>query len=113
MKGITMKGNGSGGWRTAVVAREGAAARPGACRKLPGQLRGIRTAIFDESRGALESQEHLLELALNEAEALAAQTGYPHLVFPMLAVEKVRSIETWNARQQVVRRRNAGTTAGN
>jgi len=56
----------------------------------------------------LDSQEHLLELALNEAEALAAQTGYPHLVFPVLAAEKVRSVAAWDARQQRVRRKHTG-----
>jgi hypothetical protein len=44
----------------------------------------------------------MLRLALNEAEALAWQTLYPHLVFPDLAAEKVRGVAAWNSRQQLI-----------
>ena len=44
----------------------------------------------------------LIRLALTEAEALAAQTGYPHLVFPLLAEEKVQQVTRWQERQQAV-----------
>ena len=40
---------------------------------------------------------------LGEAEALAWQTGYPHLFFPALATEKVQAAAGWNARQQFIR----------
>ena len=40
-----------------------------------------------------------MKLALNEAEALALQTGFPHLVFPALAEEKVHAIAAWHQRQ--------------
>ena len=43
------------------------------------------------------------KLALNEAEALARQTNYPHLLFPALATEKIQTVEAWNERQQTVR----------
>jgi len=46
-----------------------------------------------------ESQR-LIGLALNEAEALAMQTGVPELVLPMLAEEKVQSLRQWEARQE-------------
>jgi hypothetical protein len=39
---------------------------------------------------------------LNEAEALAWQTAYPHLLFPSLAVEKIQSVAAWQARQRLV-----------
>jgi hypothetical protein len=42
-------------------------------------------------------------LALNEAEALAWQTPYPHLFFPMLAEEKAASVKQWSARQRLVK----------
>jgi len=57
-----------------------------------------------EVRTTLNAPEHLLRLALNEAEALAWQTGVPQLVFPTLAMEKVQALRTWDTRQQVIRR---------
>lgn len=77
------------------------------CRKVLAQIARAKEAIFAESRGALQTQEHLLRLALNEAEAVAWQTMYPHLVFPVLAAEKVQAVADWNAHQQFVRRPNA------
>jgi hypothetical protein len=44
---------------------------------------------------------------LNEAEALAWQTEFPHLVFPILAQEKVQSAANWEAHQQAVRQSTA------
>jgi hypothetical protein len=44
--------------------------------------------------------ERLIRLALNEAEALAAQTGVPELVLPALAEEKVAALKKWAIRQQ-------------
>src|ERR1051325_8847549 len=74
------------------------------CRKVVAQIRNVREAIFADSRRALESQERLLRLALNEAEAVAWQTTFPHLFFPTLAMEKVQALADWSARQQSVRR---------
>lgn len=74
------------------------------CRKMLAQIARAKEAIFAESREALQTQEHLLHLALNEAEALAWQTAYPHLVFPTLATEKVQAVADWNSHQQFVRR---------
>ena len=70
------------------------------CRKLLAQIRRAKAAIFAESFHALRAPKQMLRLALNEAEAAAFQTGYPHLVFPVLATEKVREVAAWNARQQ-------------
>ena len=49
--------------------------------------------------------EHLrvLRLALNEAEALAWSTEFPHLFFPALAVEKALAVVKWQRRQRAVR----------
>lgn len=77
------------------------------CRKVLAQIARAKEAIFAESRNTLQTQEHLLRLALNEAEALAWQTSYPHLVFPVLATEKVQEVADWNAHQQFVWRPNA------
>ena len=70
------------------------------CRKILAQIKKAKDAIFAESRNALATQERLLRLTLNEAEALACQTLYPNLVFP------VQDLAVWNAHQQSLRRRN-------
>ena len=62
------------------------------CRKLATQIEGIRSEILAEFRDSLEEHTHLLDLAVNEAEALAWQTEFPHLVFPDLAIEKAQAI---------------------
>lgn len=69
------------------------------CRKLLARIASARKLIFDESRRTLEAHEHLLRLALNEAEAVAWQTMYPHLVFPALAAEKVQAVVAWDKLQ--------------
>ena len=69
------------------------------CRKLLAQLQRAKDAIAAEFRGLLGTHQELLHLALNEAEALAWETGYPHLVFPALAEEKAQALASWHARQ--------------
>jgi hypothetical protein len=73
------------------------------CRKILAHIQKAREAIFAESRSAVESHESMLQLALNEAEALAWQTGYPHLVFPALAMEKARAVADWSQHQRSIR----------
>jgi len=73
------------------------------CRKIRAQIAGVKEAIFAEYSRAFRAPERLVRLALNEAEAAAWQTNYPHLFFPNLATEKVRAVAAWNARQQSVR----------
>ena len=73
------------------------------CRTLLAQIERTRSAILDEFRELLDAQERLLHLALNEAEALAWQTDYPHFVFPVLAAEKAQAVAAWHARQQSMR----------
>ena len=45
----------------------------------------------------------ILQLTLNEAEAVAWESGFPHLIFPLLAEEKARKAAAWIERQQAVR----------
>ena len=52
-----------------------------------------------------EETKRLIRLVLNEAEALASQTGVPELVFPALAEEKVQALRNWAVRQNAVRNR--------
>jgi type II secretory pathway predicted ATPase ExeA len=56
---------------------------------------------------APEPRKRLIELAVNEAEALAWQTGLPDLVFLTLAEEKLDALDTWLARQEKLRVRTA------
>jgi hypothetical protein len=72
------------------------------CRKILAQIRKAKDAIFAEAHGKLDAHERMVQLALNEAEALAWQTEYPHLVFPALASEKVHAVADWNKHQQSV-----------
>ena len=51
----------------------------------------------------------ILRSALNEAEALAWQTPYPHLFFPLLAEEKAISARRWAARQEMIRHERSPT----
>lgn len=64
----------------------------------------IRHQILREFGRMTGVSEHLLRLALNEAEALAWETEVPHLVFPVLATEKARAVAAWSARQKALRR---------
>jgi hypothetical protein len=77
-----------------------------ACRKIVAQVARAKEAIFAESYQALKTREQLLRLALNEAEAAAWETMYPHLVFPTLATEKVQAVIAWDRQQQSLRRLN-------
>jgi hypothetical protein len=76
----------------------------GRCRKLLQQIRKLKDSIMSDVRTTLNAPEHLLRLALNEAEALAWQSGVPHLVFPTLAMEKVQALSAWQKHQQLIRR---------
>jgi len=70
------------------------------CRKIRTQIAAVKEAIYAESSRAFPAPERLVRLALNEAEAVAWQTKYPHLLFPALATEKVEAVAAWNARQE-------------
>jgi hypothetical protein len=63
-------------------------------------VRQIRSAIEGGLPRDRSSRRHHLHLALNEAEALAWQSGYPALLFPLLAEEKIAAVQHWEERQQ-------------
>lgn len=71
------------------------------CKEILTQINHAKENILAEARETLQVQEQLLRLALNEAEALARQTLYPHLVFHDLAVEKIRNVAQ-GKRQQLL-----------
>jgi hypothetical protein len=80
------------------------------CRKAVAQIEKAKRTIVSEFRDRLEEHDHLLELAVNEAEALAWQTQYPHLLFPVLATEKAQAVANWHRRQWFFRRTNRRPT---
>jgi len=75
------------------------------CRKLLAQIENVKAQVLAEFRDRVAEHQHLLDLAVNEAEALAWQTGFPQLVFPTLATEKARAVTGWHLRQQSLRER--------
>ena len=76
------------------------------CQKVVNQIRNVKERLETEYLRRLGGEKHALRLALNEAEALAFETDFPHLVFPELAVEKLRAFAIWNQHQQNVHRGN-------
>jgi hypothetical protein len=65
-------------------------------------VRQIRSSIEAGLPTRRSSRRHRLHLALNEAEALAWQSGYAVLVFPLLAEEKIAAVQQWEQRQQIL-----------
>ena len=74
------------------------------CRKLLDRIDKVKQAVLDEFHDAMDAHNQMLRLAVNEAEALAWETDYPHLVFPALAHEKAEEVTSWEARQREIRR---------
>ena len=72
-------------------------------RELSRQVASVKQAMVREFGTAISGNGQLLNSALNEAEALAWQTPFPHLVFPILAEEKASAVSRWAARQRQVR----------
>jgi hypothetical protein len=77
-----------------------AAACFGACEKIAHQLSQAKASLVAEFKDALKNREELLRNAIVEADALAWQTDYPHLLFPSLANEKLQTALGWQLRQQ-------------
>jgi hypothetical protein len=73
------------------------------CQKILAQIGNVKNVLLTEWHNGFEGNERMLKLALNEAEALAWQTSYPHLVFPALAAEKIQGVRDWVQRQRGVR----------
>jgi hypothetical protein len=73
----------------------------------PDALAPVRSQIQREFSRLSSQQPRLFQLALNEAEAAAWQTGFPELLFPALAREKARALAQWHARQQSLRQGDA------
>src|SRR5579859_5737556 len=72
------------------------------CHKLLAKLNSIKSSVLADFGHGFGSQQRVLELAVNEAEALAWETDYPLLVFPTLAQEKAEAATAWSWRQQQI-----------
>ncbi|HWD19719.1 MAG TPA: hypothetical protein VHB20_10610 [Verrucomicrobiae bacterium] len=72
------------------------------CQKVLAQIQKARTSVLVQFRGLIAEHDQALRLALNEAEALAFQTPFPHLVFQDLAEEKARAVAEWSEHQRYV-----------
>lgn len=69
----------------------------------PDAMSAARAAVEREYLTLAEDDPRLLRLTLNEAEALAWATGFPELIFPVLAQEKAGKVAAWHERQKAVR----------
>ncbi len=78
-----------------------------ACQRLVAQIAWTKINLVSEFKKNFGGNERLIQLAVNEAEALAWETDYPHLVFHALAVEKVNGAALWQQRQRLILRPNA------
>jgi len=68
------------------------------------QVRKHRDAVHWQFPTQTNQQRKLVDLALNEAEALAWQTPFPHLVYPVLAEEIAETLAKWREKQDAIRR---------
>jgi hypothetical protein len=71
------------------------------------RLATVKGRIEGEFGQAMAGYEQVLNAAVNEAEAVAWQTPYPHLFFPALAEEKATEVQQWAARQLAIRERTS------
>src|SRR2546425_7856130 len=76
------------------------------CRKLLAQIGRVKSTILSEFGATLGAHERVLRLALNEAEAIAWQTGFPQLFFPTLAAEKAQAVAEWHRRSEALQSGN-------
>ncbi len=78
--------------------------QPRRAQTVAGAMAPLRAQIEREFPSLREHRGRVLHLALNEAEALAWQSGFPELIFPVLAREKASALAAWQDRQHSIRR---------
>ncbi len=71
-----------------------------------GRLARVKAELEREFGRAMAGNEQMLRASVNEAEALAWQTPYPYLLFPVLAQEKASEALDWAVRQRQIRERS-------
>jgi hypothetical protein len=90
-------------WKERAKARKAKSAAA-ARSEIQRAVASARSRLLSEYWEVAGEQGRLLRLTLNEAEALAYATGFPHLFFPALAAEKVEQSVSWHKRQREIRR---------
>ena len=75
------------------------------CSVIRAAVNRAKDRLVNEYSGKVDRSSKVLSLAITEAEALAWQTGLPHLFFPALAIEKAEAAVKWHRNQQRVRRK--------
>lgn len=80
------------------------------CKALLAEMEQAKDMIVNDLQETLDTHGNLFRLALNEAEALASQTAFPHLFFPALAHERVQAVVNWRQRQQAMNQPRTGLT---
>ena len=76
---------------------------PSACDTVREVVSKAKQKLLNDYSELVGEHFHLLRLALNEAEALAWDTEFPHLFFPALAAEKAHTAVNWHRRQRALR----------
>ena len=71
------------------------------------RLAAVKVTVEREFAQSMAGYDHLLKAAIDKAEALAWQTPYPHLLFPVLAEEKAAEAQQWAAQQRAIRERTS------
>ncbi|MDB6123810.1 MAG: hypothetical protein JWQ71_2803 [Pedosphaera sp.] len=74
----------------------------GACRKLAAKFFQMKGRFIERLREEVKGHvpDAYFRKAILEAEALASSTGYPWLLLPVLAEEKVGNAQQWVRRQR-------------
>lgn len=86
--------------------RDGAGSKAERHSRTPVQnaIAEVKQLVLHEYGEQAGDHSRLLRLALNEAEAVAWQSGFPQLFFPVLAAEKAKAAVSWHQRQHALRR---------
>jgi hypothetical protein len=71
------------------------------------RLTAVKARVEREFGQEMAGYEPLLKAAINEAEAVAWQTPYPHLFFPVLAEEKAAEAQQWAGHQRAIQERTS------
>lgn len=71
------------------------------------RLARMKVKIEREFAQEMAGYEQVLKAAINEAEAVAWQTPYPQLFFPVLAEEKAVEAQEWAGHQRAIRERTS------
>ena len=77
------------------------------CQRVLARLAAVKARVEREFGPTTAGNDQLLRAAVIEAEALAWQTPYPHLLFPVLAEEKAAEARKWAVHQRAIWERSS------